>query len=443
MGICILLISFFVFLKFSKTMVIEKERNGDQILNEETTTNIKEAENIFQEKEEEVKEFKEQKCFDGTLNMQCSKEKPLYCNNLELADNCEICGCPDQMICEKNKCISTILPESDEPINIPVLMLSYFPSDKNDSSKVDLSIVGPYLKSGTMIKDLREKVDKVSQDLLISLEEGSSYHKYKNEDSKPALDYSILESKEFLRPILRTNNADFIFNNNGDWGFTADHFNELKNIDVCDYVNNKGVKEIWIWMYHYAPDLDSNGFADQDVNRYHISPTESNMSSPYGDISNSYRINDLPLCQKTYTVYEYNYTRGLGEAIENHTHQIEAVLGNVNYDVFWNKFVGGENEPLGCGWTHCPPNVMPVCSSHNYDWYNEVKVHSDCANWNINRKGEKEIVDCHTWAGKDCKDDGGTVFKIWWMQNIPNEWWIFISDFDKAMKEGKKLTFPY
>ena len=336
---------------------------------------------------------------------------------------------------------TTISSSTTVLFNVPVLVLNYFPLDKNDSTKIDLNITGPYLEMGTTLKQIMQKTNRINSELISGLEKGSSYHGYKNSNSQPVLKYSIFETKEFLRPIFRTNNSSWIFPDNGDWGFTADHFNELSNLNICDYAENKGIKEVWIWMYHYAPDLDSDGKADQDANRYHVSPTESNMAGPYGDISNSYRINDLPVCKKTYTVYEYNYTRDFGEAIEDHTHQMEAIFGYVDNNTFWNKFVGGTTEPFGCGWTHCPPNVMSQCSSHNYDWNNQMNVISDCEDWKKYRTGETKTIGCNTWASGFCDNNSksGDKFKVWWMQNIPKDWWIYLGDFDKAMTEKISL----
>jgi len=325
---------------------------------------------------------------------------------------------------------------------IPVLSLSYLPVDKNNSNNIDLSITGPYLESGTTISTIRQKINRINGELITGLENGSSYHKYKDSSSKSALNYYILESKEFLRPILRTNNNDWIYIDQGDWGLTANHYEELSNINICDYVENKGIKEVWIWMYHYGPDSDGDGEADLDQNRYHVSPTESNMSGPYGDISNSYRINDLPVCKKTYVVYEYNYTRDFGEAIEDHTHQIEATLREADSSIFWDKFVGPSKGTFSCGWTHCPPNVMSQCSTHNYDWTNGASVVSNCEDWKENGTGTTKTISCHTWAGSVCGSDSGDKFKVWWMQNIPRSWWAYIGDFDNAMKNNVSLKEP-
>ena len=87
----------------------------------------------------------------------------------------------------------------------------------------------------------------------------------------------------------------------------------LNSLDVCHYVDVLGVKEVWVWMYHTGS----------------IGPIESNMAmgrmsqaywnhGTYGDVSNSYQQNDLPVCNRTYTVYDYNYGRDIGESLEDH-----------------------------------------------------------------------------------------------------------------------------
>jgi hypothetical protein len=234
----------------------------------------------------------------------------------------------------------------------------------------------------------------------------------------------------------------------------ADHRKILGDINICNYVEKLGVKEVWIWMYH----------TDK------VYPVESYQRGPYGGFGNGYM--DLPLCQKTYTVYDYNYGRELGEALEDHTHHIEHVLNWIEDRnstpgdqwqnlLFWGKFVGSDVSHRiinpGCGWTHYPPN-----GAHDYDWYNENPVQSDCEDWEPDGTGEQVSVSCHTWSeGLGCSNtldpfkDGKVGFLVWWMQNIPGKdnsliydgselrnWWHFIGDFDAAMVLGKSLTKP-
>ncbi len=52
----------------------------------------------------------EQKCSDGTFYGQCSTNKPKYCDNGNLTDNCQLCGCPLGMTCniESKNCFTPI-----------------------------------------------------------------------------------------------------------------------------------------------------------------------------------------------------------------------------------------------------------------------------------------------------------------------------------------------
>jgi len=103
---------------------------------------------------------------------------------------------------------------------------------------------------------------------------------------------------------------------------------------------------------------------------------ESNMAGPYGDISNSdRRLDDLPVLSRTYTVYHYNYQRGASEAVEDHVHQIEALLRTVDGHLFWDLFVGGDKGKR-CGWAHYPPNGRA-----DYDWANPATALTDIESW--------------------------------------------------------------
>ena len=84
------------------------------------------------------------------------------------------------------------------------------------------------------------------------------------------------------------------------------------------------------------------------------------MAGPNGDVSNSERAADMPVCARTYTLYNYSYGRALGEAIHNHGHQIEAVLGHLDRRGLFADFVGPYGQPSpavnSCGNVHFPPN---------------------------------------------------------------------------------------
>jgi len=332
---------------------------------------------------------------------------------------------------------------------IPVLVLSYLPL-KEDGS-LDLTQTGDWQDPNA--DHLRQHIATLTTQTITALEEGSAYKGYKT-NNQPYLKYTVLKNVEFPRQIRRS----------VEFAPFPDHLTELSDIDICDWVENRGVKEVWIWMTH----LDKEGEENDLV------PIESNMAGPNGDISNSARAPDLPVCAKTYTVYDYNYGRGVSESVEDHTHQIEAVLNWVdgrdetppeqwNSLLFWGKFVGsdvsGHIIKPGCGWTHYPPNGQQA-----YDWFNTSPVISDCVNWHPDGNVDWQTLSCYDWSSTGASDDpchnsaepledAATRFKIWWMQNIPGEgnslcyqgkrlrnWLEFIADFDKALAKGKSLV---
>ena len=204
-------------------------------------------------------------------------------------------------------------------------------------------------------------------------------------------------------------------------------YNAIMNrIDIRYWVLQRGVKEVWLWGYH-------GGVIDL---------WESNMAGPWGDISNSDRDpKDLPVLEKSYTVYHYNYGRGTSEAVEDHMHQIEAVLRHIDSRLFWDKFVGKPGN-WRCGWAHYPPN-----GRQDYDWANHDYVWTDIEDWNPDGTGQKQRINCQRW---NC--DSLTWF-MYWMQNLPGRnhsityqgqsltnWWHFIGDFDTAMSQRLGLV---
>ncbi len=351
----------------------------------------------------------------------------------------------DGSIDENNVCFKST--------EVKVIVMSYYPLD-GQSLDEEITGLGDYLYS------VRSKVGQLTEDTASSLTKGSAYHGYKDSAAKPALKYNVIDAKEFLKPMPVSLNE--IPWNRGV--FRPDYNLMLSSdIDMCDYVDSQGVKEVWVWGYHHG----------------NIEPVESNMAmglksqaywnkGGYGDVSNSEQTDDLPVCQNTYTLYNYNYGRGLGESLEDHSHQIEWLLNWIEdrdakpaYEwkdlLFWGKFVGSDASHKvvspGCGWAHYAPN-----SNNNYEWHNTQGILSDCEDWKPGGNGDRNLVNCRTWNDyfrneNYCVDDSGASFKVWWMQNLPGKdsglshngkalrnWWEFVGDFDSAIAKGKSLT---
>jgi len=325
------------------------------------------------------------------------------------------------------------------PIEIPIVIVKYFPID---GDRIDVRVTGDW---GDLLSATREKTEWITRQTIAALEEGSRYHGYKDKNAKPSLKYKILDVKEFLQPLpLRTKRP-------GDKVPMTDYAKIMADIDIQTYVEQKGVKEIWLFAYH------------GDV----VGLWESNMSSPYGDVSNSdCDTNDLPVLKHTYTVYHYNYQRDVGEAVEDHTHQIEYLLNYVDSRdttptdkwpdlLFWGKFVGSDvsdkmvpvktqdgRQVYRCGWTHYAPN-----SESDYDWSNPRTVETDIEDWQPEGVGKTQKINCDRWQRNDLK------WKIYWMQNIPGanngltfkgkrltNWWLFKGDWDYAVRNKVRLV---
>jgi len=295
---------------------------------------------------------------------------------------------------------------------IPVLLVHYFPLCDD---RIDVHATGDV---SAPLETIREHTHTTTRRVIEALQQGSIYHGYKDPTAQPSLRYQIVDSIEFLEALP-------VWPKPGHRVPMTDYHAIMRRIDAHTWVTQRGVKEIWIWGYH-------GGVVDL---------WESNMAGPWGDISNSDRDPaDLPVFDRTYTVYHYNYQRGPSEAVEDHMHQIEAVLRHRDPTLFWDKFVGKPGEGR-CGWAHYPPN-----GERDYDWRNAKFVWSDIEDWRPDGGGQKVYINCDRW-----KRDSLQWF-IYWMQNLPGannglhyhgrpltNWWALIGDFDAVMAQGGGL----
>lgn len=299
------------------------------------------------------------------------------------------------------------------PMLIPVLVVKYFPVS---SGRIDISVTGDV---NMPLDEARKSTDTLTAGVIKAMEDGSRYHYYKDPSVQPSLKYQVVGTLEYLDPLPTWNKP----------GMTVpmtDYNQIMTRINAQDWVMNKGVKEIWIWGYHGGK----------------IGLWESNMSSPFGDISNSDRDpNDLPVFGQTYTVYHYNYQRGVSEAIEDHMHQNEAIFRSLNNDLFWNKFVGKVGEGRA-GWSHYPPNGVS-----DYDWQNPSYIWTDIEDWKPDGSGQKVNINSDRWNRDSLQ------WFIYWMQSYPGmnntlydgrkkltNWWIFIGEYDKCKDSGISLA---
>jgi hypothetical protein len=314
---------------------------------------------------------------------------------------------------------------------IKVFVVSYFPVD---GDQIDQAVTHDV---GGSYADLKAKTERLTKEACDALERGSTFRGYKL-STKPSLRYEVVGQVEFKEAIpLRPKK--------GDDAPLPDYNAIMRRIDAKALVEGKGVHEVWLCGYHGK-----------------IGLWESNMSSRTGDVSNSDRDEkDLPVFNRTYTVYHYNYGRGLGEMLENHMHQFEHLLNHVDGRdttppekwselLFWGKFVGSDashkivTKPARCGWTHYAPN-----SVSDYDWANPRYVETDIEDWKPDGIGATKTMNADRWNRDPIK------WRIYWMQAIPGigheltykgkplrNWWSFKADWDRAKRGGWTLTVP-
>lgn len=313
---------------------------------------------------------------------------------------------------------------------IKVFVVSYFPV-KGD--QIDSSIA---IENSGSVAEVRAKTEKLTLEASRLLEEGSRFRGYKDSAVKPALRYEVVGKTEFKESIPVRPNV-------GNDPPLPDYGAIMKRIDIQRLVEKEGVQQVWMWGYHG-----------------HIGLWESNMSSPTGDVSNSDRDQkDLPVLSKTYTLFHYNYGRGVGEMLENHMHQLEHVLNYADGRdftpedkwselLFWGKFVGSDvshkivTKPARCGWTHYAPN-----SESDYDWENPRFVETDIEDWKPEGFGKTQRMNADRWDRDPIK------WRVYWMQAIPSlgngltykgkplrSWWSFVADWDRARKDKWTLV---
>jgi hypothetical protein len=111
-------------------------------------------------------------CGDGTLNGNCSENKPYFCENEILVENPSVCGCPEILTLSQNKCIFKHFT-GRKKVTLDYIL-------RGDKGEIDLTVyegVRDYLSSlyksssGISRKDLKLDIvnEEKQRDLLIPL----------------------------------------------------------------------------------------------------------------------------------------------------------------------------------------------------------------------------------------------------------------------------------
>ncbi len=283
---------------------------------------------------------------------------------------------------------------ADTNYQMKVLVLKYFPLTA-DGQNIDINVTGDV---GGSYSTVRQQTIDVTNNLASDLGKATKYLGYKDSTAQSALTYSISDTKEYTQgvPFDPTTRRPL-------------YTQILTSNNICDYVDNKGVSEVWMWAYQGPNNPAFGGLP-------YLAISESKMSGPFGDISNSYRGDDMPHCVHTYRLYTYNYGRGTAEALESWGHQMEAEVSTIDNHLFRDLWQG-PNYPqtLGvvgrCGSVHNPPNA-----TGEYDRGNPNPWNSDCLDWNPDGQGALSQISCANWG---CSPDPARSYMIWNWQNLP------------------------
>lgn len=350
---------------------------------------------------------------------------------------------------------------------IPVVIMRFLPT--TDGVNLDISKAPDFWELGEIsLQELKARIDLFDKRVKFMLEAGTRFRGYKNPSAVPSIGYRVVEYITVYEQTPQGPISDRL--KDGSPLYSPDFHKIFERFNMEHYVDDLGVKEIWIWMGGVNSDFpcyDPAIHKPEDFRNW----WESNMSSPLtGDISNSNRDNtDLPIYNSTYTVYGQNFRRSHAEAVHNHGHQLEAILSHVNHlqfgntDLFWKQFVGQDekgNFITGrAGWTHMPPNT-----TKHYDYTETMTlVESDIEDWTPDNSGAKKLVNVDTYgklkyAWPDANPEEivqrvESQWYIYWMQNMPGHnnsiryenkdmtnWWLFTADWDKAISSSLGLV---
>ena len=263
---------------------------------------------------------------------------------------------------------------SNAKIIVPVVVVNYYPT--LNGIDIDTKRAPGYGSlSPITIQTLKNRTIDYITLTKYGLEEGSKYRGYNNSTQQSNVSFKIIKFVnvyEIKRGMEGVPLATAGLQDRLTPVFQPDYFDVFTKINLENLVNNNGVKEVWFSLrplsseYPVVKDTLSNGLTAANF----INLPESNMSSPTGDVSNSYRIyNDLPVYNKTYVVYGYNIETSPANNIHNRGHQIEAQFSKID-GRWWgigSSQTDGYADSTHLGWTHCPPNT-----TKGYDWDNKT-----------------------------------------------------------------------
>ncbi|MEJ7862156.1 MAG: FG-GAP-like repeat-containing protein [Pyrinomonadaceae bacterium] len=361
-------------------------------------------------------------------------------------------------------------PAANSLYEIPVVSLRYLPT--KDGIYIDNAWAPEFYPSAPkLLTTLEKQLDNYNEVEKYMLEEGSRFHGYGSQIPQPSLGYRIIATITVYEPPppgkVREIMQNFPL-------YTSEVFQIFERLNIRDYVENQGVKEIWFAKGDISPNYPSYNPNIHPPENFR-SDFESNMASPSTtDISNSNRDNsDLPIYNRTYVLYHRAVRRFDEVTIHPDGHQLEGMLNYANYrqdgnvNLFWQKFVGydanGSFQRGRSGNTHFPPNSVRT----DYDYRNFTPFNSDITDWKPDGTGVKIPYSAATVRDTPYVFPNNLLpsprfeshWFIFWRQSMPGfgntipyqtssgsyqmtNWWQFTGDWDRAIRSGVGLYEP-
>jgi uncharacterized protein YoxC len=353
-------------------------------------------------------------------------------------------------------------------ITIPVVIVNYIPTsdgiylDKNLTlgSTIPWDEAHKYLLSRAKNKILTDKIIEKN-----AIEESTKFRDYATNTVKPYIDIDVVAyinvyDVKYIKTGTRSvDTTDDNINNpvTIDW-YRLDYKDIASRINLGDYVDNKGVKDVWLTTFPKEA-----GYLSFNVPESNMSPKNG---ATYYDVSNGGGdMNDLPRYNNTYVVYGDNGFRGVDTDLHNRGHQLERQMMFIDNTLWSTKFA----KVGRAGNTHWCPN-----SVKDYDYWNKTFVKSDIMTWKPSG-GSFVDVNVDTWLTKkygfentismispgpfatgtiDYSVDAQVKWFIFWWQSVPgynngiidgttkvNNWWDIFYNWDTAIKNNTKLIY--
>jgi hypothetical protein len=345
-------------------------------------------------------------------------------------------------------------------ITIPVVIVNYLPTTDGltlDKSKVidSCATCGP----NESISLLTRAKEKILKDKIIeknAIEEGTKFRDYSTNKVKQYIDIDVVAYINVYD--IKYNYIGISSNYKKPW-WNIDFNDLLTKINLKNYVDNKGAKEVWFTSFPRE-----NGYLSFNVPESNMSPK---IGASFYDVSNGGGdMTDLPRYNNTYVVYGDNGWRGVDTDLHNRGHQLERQMMFIDNTTWSNQFA----KVGRAGNTHWCPN-----STKDYDYWNKTFVKSDIMTWKPSG-GTYVDVNVDTWLGKNYQfessismlspgpfkyesnlinysNDAQVKWFIFWWQSVPgynngiidgttkvNNWWDIFYNWDDAIKNNKKLV---